>query len=115
VTALRTADDPAALERAARELHQIARGAREQAALMEVHAAKVKPVAQGVAAIIGGTATGTDKKMVGVLGRSVRDLAAAAGALNDASRTAERLAQEATARALKAREAQAAQHAARRR
>ncbi|MCF6389352.1 hypothetical protein L2K20_20450 [Mycobacterium sp. MBM] len=108
-------DDLAALERAAAELHQIARSAREQAGLMDAHAARVKPVAQGVGAIIGGTASGTDKKMVGMLDRAVRDLADSSRLLNEASRTAQRLAQEATSRALAAREAQAAQQSARKR
>lgn len=102
--------DPAALERAARELQEIARQARRQAGAMERHISQVKPVANGVNSIIGGTATGTDKQMTSALARTLKDLAAAARALSEAAGVAERLAQEATARALSAREAQAARH-----
>ena len=82
---------------------------------MDAHAARVKPVATKVNSIIGGTATGTDKKMVGTLDLALRDLAGASAQLRQAARTAEQLAQQATARALAAREGKATHHAARRR
>lgn len=107
--------DPVALERAAREFHAIARSARAQAGYLDKHAGKVEPVAQGVSSIIGGTASGTDKKMIGTLGRAVRDLRDASRRLHESAQAAEQLAREATARALSAREAQAVAQSARRR
>jgi hypothetical protein len=90
-------------------MKQIAREARRQAGVMSTHAGKVKPVASGVSSIIGGTASGTDKKMVGMLERALRELVSASQALQEAARTADRLAQQATGQALKAREQRAAQ------
>lgn len=102
-------DDPAALERAATQLQDIARQARRQAGVMSSNAKRVTPVAAGVTSVVGGTATGADKKMIGILERGLSDLNAAAQALAEAARTAERLAQEASSRALRAREDRAAQ------
>nr|WP_313777376.1 hypothetical protein [Mycobacterium sp.] len=108
-------DDPLALERAAREFHAIAQSARAQAGHLDKHAGKVRPVAHGVTSIIGGTASGTDKKMIGTLDRALRDLQDASRRLNESAQAAEQLAREATGRALSAREAQAAAQSARRR
>ena len=108
-------DDPVVLERAAQELHAIAQRARTQAAHLDKHAGKVQPVAQGVSAIVGGTASGADKKMIATLHSAMRDLQDASRGLNESARTAERLACEATRRALAAREAQAVAQSARRR
>ncbi len=107
--------DPVALERAAREFHAIAQSARAQAGHLDKHAGKIKPVAQAVSSIIGGTASGTDKQMIGTLDRVLRDLQEASRRLNESAQAAEQLAREVTARALAAREAQAADQSARRR
>ena len=107
-------DDPAALEQAAREFHRIASEARKQAGVMGGNAKRVKPVAAGVKSVIGGSATGNDKKMVATLEKGFSELNAAAQALMDAANTATQLAHEATARALRAREEQAAEKSRRR-
>jgi methyl-accepting chemotaxis protein len=108
VTSSGRGDDPAALERAAKQLHDIARKARRQAGVLSSNATRVTPVAAGVKSVIGGTASGSDRKMIGTLERGVSDLNAAAQSLAEAARTAEQLAQEAGARALRAREERAA-------
>lgn len=102
------------MQRAARELREIASRARRQAGVMRTHAGKVKPVANGVVSAIGGTASKTDKKIVGTLERALRELTSAEHALHEAARTAEQLSQEATARELRAREARAARPPGRR-
>lgn len=95
--------DPARLETAVRELHSVARRAAAHADALQNYGTRLDPITSKVCAVIGGTASGTDKKMVTTLTRASKDVAGAAAALWEAARTADRLAREAAATAEAAR------------
>ncbi len=101
--------DPDALDRAAKELAQIAQELSQVAGVFGVLHLKVGPVAGRVEQLVGGSATGKDKDVSQSLSGAAGYLKASADEAKIGSDRARNAAQQAAAEAVRARREQAVQ------
>ncbi|MFT4298202.1 MAG: hypothetical protein QM597_00975 [Aeromicrobium sp.] len=108
-------DDPRKLERAADQLEDIARRLTRVASSTQEYGSAVKPIAHGVAQVVGGSATGRDRQIAAALEGVARSVQRSATSSHQAAATATRLAGAARTQARELRQRQGREQAARRR
>lgn len=94
-----TAQDPDALEEAARRLDHLASAIKRVAQDVGAYQGKIKPIAAGVDALVGGSATGKDRTIARFLNESSRDIGRSVDLSMHASEQASRAAADARRRA----------------
>lgn len=95
--------DPAALDRAAENLEDVARRCRNTRGRLESRASDINPMSEQTRETIGGTASGKDREMAQHLTAVVSRLKTAVGLLARAEKEANDLAAQARAQAKQAR------------
>lgn len=102
--------DPAALERAASQLEDIARRITQVAQATRDYQQRVTPLAQGIDDLVGGSATGRDKQIAALLASVDREVSRSASSTHQAAQLASRIAAKARADARDLRRQQEAAH-----
>jgi len=105
--------DPDALEQAANRLESIARDLLRVSQATQDYQGKVAPIAQGLTQVVGGSATGNDKRIASLLNGFAQGVGRSASASHHASEVASRLAEQARAEAKEIRRQQEAERRAR--
>lgn len=105
--------NPDALEQAASRLESIARDLLRVSQATQDYRGKVAPIAQGLTQVVGGSATGKDKRIASLLSGFAQGIGRSASASYHASEVANRLAEQARAEATEIRRQEEADRRAR--